>query len=285
MLFHLAKAYSCIYGYVKDRFSVNLPGLGFALRLVRTDRIIDVMGRKMYFSHKVAASYSRLIAGSWNEPETHLLLNYIIPRVPGLISFIDIGANIGEMAVDVSRHKNVAQIIAFEPIPECCYSMQESLKLNEFKNYRIVEKLVGNKCGSVKFSDNDKNTGGSSCYSECSINSSNKVPMTSLDNEISVSFNHAVMLVDVEGYEPLVLKGGMQFIQNKRPLIIFEYNTVSKKHFVASEIRDILGVGYEIYRLRQDGRLDGAVENAWNCVAIPKESVFETAASPIIVNK
>ena len=283
MMFHLAKAYSFIYGYAKDRFGVHLPGLGFALRLVRSDRIISVMGRKMYFNHKVAASYARLIAGSWNEPETHLLLNFLIPRLPGSVSFIDVGANIGEMVLDVSRHGNVVQIVAFEPIPGCCHSIRESFKLNGFKNYQIIEKLVGDKCGHVKFSDDGKNTGGSSLYSECSARSLHEVPITTLDNEISVSSDHVIILVDVEGYEPSVLKGGARFIRTERPFIIFEYNTISKKHYMISEIREILGADYDIYRLRQDGRLDGDVENAWNCVAIPKESVFETATGSYVV--
>ena len=42
-----------------------------------------------------------------------------------------------------------------------------------------------------------------------------------------------------------------------------------------SEIRQILGAGYTIYRLRSDGLLDGDVESAWNCVAVPAGSIYE----------
>lgn len=118
MFYYMAKVYAYIYELVQKWFGINIRGLGFALRLVRSDRIISVMGIKMYFNHKVAASYARPIIGGWNEPETHVLLNYVLPRLPGSVEFVDVGANVGEMVLDVSQHKNVARIVAFEPISD-----------------------------------------------------------------------------------------------------------------------------------------------------------------------
>src|SRR3989339_1727463 len=126
MFFYLAKIYACICWRVQGVFGVNLRGLGFALRLIRADRVLSVMGVKMYFNHKVATSYANPITGIWNEPETHLLLNHVIPLLPAEAAFIDVGANVGEMVADVTRHKNIVKIIAFEPVPECARAIRET---------------------------------------------------------------------------------------------------------------------------------------------------------------
>lgn len=284
MFFYLTKIYAYIYFTVQKLLGVNIRGLGFALRLVRSDRVIMVNGLKMYFNHKVAASYARPVIGDWNEPETHILLNYVLPRLPGAVEFVDVGANVGEMVLDVSRHSNVTRIVAFEPISECVRSIIESFNINGYDKYQVVEKLVGQECGWINFSSNSGNTGGSSVYSETSFTSADKVQMTRLDDESLGASEHLVMLVDVEGYEPSVLRGGGRLIQDRRPLIIFEYNDISKKHFRVSEIQQILGAGYTIYRLMSDGLLDGNVESAWNCVAVPSGSVFESITNPIVLN-
>jgi len=45
-----------------------------------------------------------------------------------------------------------------------------------------------------------------------------------------------------------------------------------------------LGDAYQIYRVRQDAMLDSDVENAWNCVAIPRNTQFETILKSRIIS-
>jgi hypothetical protein len=112
------------------------------------------------------------------------------------------------------------------------------------------------------------------------------VPQVRLDEHHSLttipSGSLVVLMIDVEGYEPKVLMGGGRFIERIQPLIIFEYNFVSKRYFRLGNIQDILGPGYRIYRLRVDGLLDGENEKAWNCVAIPVGTEFEKFADSFI---
>ena len=127
MIFFIVRMYSIIYGYVKDHLKRNLPGLGYALRKIKSDHILDVQGRKMFLSHKVAVCYGRPISGSWNEPETHAFLNCLMPKLASTITFVDVGANIGEMMIDISKHKNVKRLIAVEPIAECADAIKKVL--------------------------------------------------------------------------------------------------------------------------------------------------------------
>ena len=75
-------------------------------------------------------------------------------------------------------------------------------------------------------------------------------------------------------YEQLKIEKSSFFEVPSMPLIIFEYHQETKKVFNIKEIQRELGDGYLIYRLRQDATLDNDVLNAWNCVAIPRNSQF-----------
>jgi hypothetical protein len=82
-------------------------------------------------------------------------------------------------------------------------------------------------------------------------------------------------MIDVEGYERKVLAGARATIERLRPLIIFEYNFVSKRYFTAEDVRSILGLGYDIYRLTKNARLYLDIEHAWDCVAVRHGTEFE----------
>lgn len=273
MIFFIVRMYSILYGFVKDHFKRNLPWLGYALRKIKHDHILEIHGRKMFMSHKVAVCYGRHISGDWSEPETHTFLNGMIQQMHSSVAFVDVGANIGEMVIDVSRHVNVTKVIAFEPLSDCVEAIKKSLDLNHIKNYLVIEKLVSDNIGQASFGAS-RSVGGSSVLSQESMESATQVAATTLDHELVSVVNDTIILIDVEGYEPQVLKGALQFISRVKPLIIFEYNQVSKMHFKSADIQTLLGDQYTIYRLRSDATLDTDIEHAWNCVAVPSNTKF-----------
>ena len=283
MTYQLVRLYAKLYGLVKGRLGVNLPGLGVALRQIKEDRAINVMGRVIFFNHKIGAAYGLHIAGLWNEPETHGFLDAVIGGVEGPIAFIDVGANVGEFVIDVARHKKVEELLAVEPLADCCEAIARSLELNGREKYAIWQKLVGEKAGMVSFGAS-KSIGGSSLHSMESRVATEQTEMTTLDALAgSIQSRNVIVLVDVEGYEPNVLKGGRTLIERRRPLIIFEYNELSRRHYHIDEIKCLLGEGYSLRRLRADGRLDRDVARAWNCVAIPVGSTFDRCARALFV--
>jgi FkbM family methyltransferase len=264
----LSLMYSRVYKVTKNTLGFRIRGLGFLLRRLKHSRTIEVDGRVLYFEPKLATSYSMLVSGSWNEPETHVFLKRLIPALRGHVCFIDVGANIGEMVVDVSRYENISRVIAFEPIEAACIAIGKSLALNRYERYELVNKLVGDIPGIQNFREDARNSGGSSVFF-CGDNVSmmRSLPVTTLDESVMVRDEIVVLLIDVEGFEPQVLKGARMLVETHKPVIILEYNYVSKMRFNISDIAQILGPNYRIYRLREDGRLDDNVEAAWNCVA------------------
>lgn len=261
---------------------MDLRGLGFFLRKIKRDYIINVNGKKMYLNHNVASCYERLISGVYNEPETHILFEMLMNKIDFNIVFIDIGANVGEMILDFGRHKKVIQVFGFEPHPECATACELSVSLNHYRNAIIMRKALADKASHIKFTLNKKSPN----VSRISFDEKEEcidVESSTLDTEFPDAIGPAVVLVDVEGGEPLVLRGGKAFIKENRPLIIFEYNKVSRKFFNLNEMKTILGANYYIFRLRGDGYLDREFENTWNCVAVAADSPFYEAIKLLLV--
>ena len=280
MTFLLTKIFVSLYGWVQDRFGVQLRGLGFFLRLNGRDCVITIRGQRMYFDHRVAAAYGRMVAGSWNEPETHRFLDRVIAAGTGPLAFVDVGASVGEFVIDVSRRDRVNRVVAFEPLEECAEAVRRSAALNGRATVEVVAKLVNEdgRPGTLSF-DVRRPTASAAGQAE---RFSREIDATTLDRSLGDLHGDVVLLIDVEGAEPGVLRGGREFIRRCAPLIIFEYNSLSKKHFNLDDIRDALGKGYGIYRLTESGTLDLDFDRSWNCVAVSVASPWMALCSKLL---
>jgi FkbM family methyltransferase len=280
----LAQTYCKLYVYIKRVFGKNLRGLGVLTRKINKDHVLMVKSKKFYLNHKVAGSYGTLLTGVWNEPETHIFIRNLASNIinAGIyVNFIDVGANIGEMIVDFAGIENIKLVIGFEPNPECAKACELSSRLNGYKNVKIIQKVLGNGT-PVKFKIDFQSPNASRVVIDG--NEGELMSTSTLDNELCDLTGASIILVDVEGYEPVVLEGGRKFIESKKPLIIFEYNQTSKKYFNLEKIKQIIGADYKIFRLRQDGYLGENVENSWNCIAVHSESVFYEYVKPLMVS-
>ena len=140
--FLCAKIYDKIYGLFKSVFKRNLKGIGYFLRKVKIDYILGVNKQQMFFNHKVAGCYVRLINGKYTEIETHIFLKRILEGIDEEINFIDVGANVGEMVLDLARYEKVKFIYAFEPHPECAKACKISIILNGYEHKVLVMQKV-----------------------------------------------------------------------------------------------------------------------------------------------
>ena len=269
MLITITKLYSRLHEFIHENFQINIPGLGFLLRQIKKDFSIKFPNGKLWFNHKIADNYGRLINGRFNEKETHLFLNKIFQNRNDY-SFVDIGANVGEFMLDYSSRKEIVKrVFLFEPQKEQIKALKETIKINNFNHCDLIEKAVSNKTGTLRFNVNSNNTTASGISHD---NSSNViVETTTIDENTSSPF---VFLIDAEGAELSIFQGGRKFIKNNQPLMIFEYNHISKKHFNLEDVKRELGSNYSIYRLRKDGSLDENFINTWNLVAFPNNNSF-----------
>ncbi len=281
-MFYIAKFYSFLFGLFHDVFHFNLPRISKILKSIKKDHIISINNQKLYLNHKIANCYVRLINGQYAEPETHIFFKNLLNTIPFNVQFIDIGASIGEMILDMACQLKVDIIHAYEPLKDCANVLRINNLLNNYNHVQIHEKPISNEINTV-YIDN-RGTQQSIIKYNLDIDSSGTTPVetTTLDNEFNISNMPTVLLIDVEGHELKVLKGGTKFITNNKPIIIFEYNFVSKRYYSLDDIRIVLGKDYLIFRLNRKGKLDSNFGKTWNCVAIHNKSVFHDFINHLI---
>ena len=280
LYFFIAKIYAYLYFNIKKYTGLRIRGLGFLLRRIRKPRIIKFKNKKLYLNPKVISSYGLSIINKNQEKETEYLLDKImggLVKFNKKVNFIEIGSNVGIFLLQMSGYKIINYIIGFEPSIGCVEAATKTLEINNFHNFKIYNNLVGSKNTKTLYS-NDIDPQKASIYKSKDNKNSKLMEEILLDENKSIKElleeDITIVLIDVEGYEPNVMKGGMEMINKKKPLIIFEYNSLSKKYYSIHEIYNLLGEDWEIFRLRRDMLLDKEVEKSWNCVAINKKSIF-----------
>jgi FkbM family methyltransferase len=275
-LWRVVVGYAKLRSRVKDLTGIRLRGLGRLLRLVRGERTFTLAGQRYWFDPRVAVSYDLLVGGCFNEPETHAFLTYVLDRSHEAVTFIDVGANVGEFLISVAAHPRVVEAVGFEPHPDCAAVCEKSALLNGFAHVRVERALVGD--GEVHRFLMDEEAPNVSAIDA----SGAAVRTVRLDDLARDGDAPMIVLIDVEGAEPLVLRGAERLLQRFRPLVVFEYNNVSRTRYRLEEVRAQLGAGYVIHRLRSDARLDADVEASWNCVAVPSGTAFADICAPLV---
>ena len=264
----IIKIYSRLHEFFHEYLNINLPGLGFLLRKIDHDMLINFDGYKLFFNHKIADNYARLINSRFNEKETHVFIEKLI-SIFGGIYFIEIGANVGEFLIDLApKFNHVSGITLFEPQTEQFKALKKTIDINKFKNIDLSNYAVSDKSGYVYFNINENNTTDSGISS---IDKGVRIKSTTLNEyfDTSIFKNQVILLIDAEGAELSIFKGGLEFITKHQPIIIFEYNHVSKNFFSVEEVSLLIEKEFNIYRLRRDSYLDLDFKNTWNLVAIP----------------
>jgi FkbM family methyltransferase len=271
VLWELSKRFAVVRGWIKDRTGGDMTGLGFLLRKLKTDREFEANGFRWFFDHRIAGTYMRLVAGRFNEPETQAFLQYVAGSFPEQFTFVDVGANIGEMVVAMTAHPKVTRTYAFEPHPVCFEVCRKNLEINGLgARAEVRNTLVGDGTPQPYVVDQK--------YAPTSgirpdLPDAPRTTARKIDDELTFA-GPCLMLIDVESAELDVMKGARAFIQRSRPLIIFEYHWITRERFSLDEVRAELGGDYQLYRLRSDGHLDTDLGKTYNVVAVHRSSPF-----------
>lgn len=124
---------------------------------------------------------------------------------------LDIGAHVGFWSMWLAQE--FAEVHAFEPVPEHADCFDRNVR---DANVVLHRHAVGSGEGSVGLSPNQENSGKSS------VAAGDGVEVRSID---SYGFQDVALIkIDVEGYEPEVLKGAADTIARCSPLVVFEDN-------------------------------------------------------------
>jgi FkbM family methyltransferase len=158
------------------------------------------------------------------EPEETELLRKIIRK--GAV-VVDVGANIGWYTL-LSAHLagETGKIVAFEPEPSAFSLLSKSVKRNGFENVFLFNNCVSDMEGTRKLWLSKGNLGGHSIVRRASEESVD-VEAVTLDTCLSKLEIQIVDLlkIDVEGAEPEVLEGALNYLLSSKIRNIFlEWN-------------------------------------------------------------
>lgn len=91
-MLRLVQLFSSLYWFIHCKYKVNIRGMGFLLRLLRSEYTFDVNGVSICFSREISGAYAGIITGNFNEPETHLSIENLISNMESEVTFIDVEA-------------------------------------------------------------------------------------------------------------------------------------------------------------------------------------------------
>ena len=186
---------------------------------------------------------------------------------------IDVGANIGQFAVDLRRMGFAGKIFSFEPDLENFLFLE--MLTRKDSNWKAFNIALGSMEGSAILNVS-KNNGLSSSFlkmdqrhtksfPESNYVSEKKVKISTLDNFVDlhqIDLSHTLLKMDVQGFEYEVLKGGINSIKMLQG-IYFESSLVTLYEGemlfqdLIQELREYDFIPYQIYpgSTDKDGRM------------------------------
>ncbi|HEV3035185.1 MAG TPA: FkbM family methyltransferase [Solirubrobacteraceae bacterium] len=191
-------------------------------------------------------------------------------------TYIDVGANRGQVLREALRIAPQARHIAFEPIPALAQELSE-----EFPTVDCRQMAVGARAEVTQFCHFTRLDGWSGLRRSPEVSDDRGAPqyitvnVSTLDTELE-GLTPSVIKIDVEGAELAVLEGGRSVLARARPLVIFEHVAAAAALYdVAPEaVWDVLSeLGYTIFSVTGEGPFTRAAfveaSNVVNWMATP----------------
>ncbi len=195
------------------------------LKKIRLLNLFNVSKKILYGRHKINIP----IVGGLGYPNLYLKPNWLYLLVNELfvsdgLTFVDVGANIGQTLLSVKTAEKQINYIGFEPAVSCCYYLKELIRANDFQNCHIYNFALSNKLEQIFLERNNDADPTASIVEELrpeffrlrdSIIAFN-LDVLELDDSINC------IKIDIEGAELEALKGMEKLIRKNRPFIICE---------------------------------------------------------------
>lgn len=212
--------------------------------------------------------------GEYNPEEWRMLRQLIRPGM----TVVEVGANMGTHSVDMARACAPGAFYAFEPQPRIFQVLCANLALNDIANAFAYPEGCGDAEGVavVPLMDYSRqgNFGGMSLLPDGSQGIKVRIrPLDALELPAC-----GLIKIDVEGFEPQVLRGARQTVARCRPVLYVENDRAAQQQEVISLVAEM---GYRLYwhlpALFDANNFKGEQENVFpgvvsvNMLCLPKE--------------
>jgi len=178
-------------------------------------------------------------------------------------AFLDIGANVGVYSFwSLSRFPSV-RVFAFEPNPRTFGKLSETKSLGNYPTLHLIQSALGDASGTATMCATDLNSGASTLGSNPDLPGLRKyeVPVITFDEWreqntlLFAGIEQYVIKLDVEGFEPRVIRGMFKFLTRENvSLILVEFLDLCLRNagHTAAELYDLLlSAGYTGYTDRE----------------------------------
>ncbi len=208
-----------------------------------------------------AVGHTLALTGSY-EPEVSAAVHEELAEGA---TFVDIGANIGWFSLlAASLVGPTGRVIAIEPNPRNVALLRQSAKDNGFENIEVVAVALSERPGAAALETDGSNgrlilvDGPPTQAVEASFVVAT-YPLDTVLNEVGAGRVDAIK-IDVEGAEPLVLRGATRTISESRPVLVSEFYPLAldsspwgnARHYLAM----LRALGYRLSVIGSDGFLD-----------------------------
>ena len=260
----------------------TLARIGRPFGGIRPRRIIHRLARRAFPPHEVRPENMRWLRDRWG---SELLLHpyYLVDRAiiafgdydgtlhrfleehvrPGMIC-LDIGANIGEMALHMARLVGPhGHVHAFEPVPSVLARLRQNVQRNNLADRITVHPVaLSNTTGTARIAfaeDTAENQGmGSLVTRDGPLHAECEVPTMTIDDFVRTHGIERIdlMKIDIQGAELLLLEGGRHVFGEMSPDLLMEVSPEDLRSLGRTS-RDLLATvaayGYTIHELTPRG--------------------------------
>jgi FkbM family methyltransferase len=158
-------------------------------------------------------SRSLLLQGEYDWPQ----VNWLIPLLNDSSRVVFAGAHLGALLVPIVHAASTREVLAFEPSPRNFRLLSVNLRLNGIGGDVARNLALGERPGTIQFTENSINTGNSRVASDGEIT----VAMETLDRTVPSDWQSIDLIVmDTEGSEVAVMRGGQATLAKTRNLYV-----------------------------------------------------------------
>jgi FkbM family methyltransferase len=135
---------------------------------------------------------------------------------------LDIGANVGLMTSHMSEYCTSGKIICVEPNRAIFSALQKNIEANGIKNAAAVNAAVSEQDGELRFTE-ESASGHIDPAGTAVVESVTLSTLLARHGIDRVDF----IKMDVEGYEPVLLRGNLDVLKRDKPLVFLEFHSLA----------------------------------------------------------
>lgn len=229
------------------RFLRNVRGWrGIATRLANHDAAFVVNDRGTRFAGNLQFPIDReaFLYGAYDRDKIDGFLAQASRR--GTVA--DIGANIGNHALAFARHFD--RVISFEPNPGVWPALEHNVDLNPWANISLRKVGLGDVAADLPIYVNGNHGMSTLLREELDDAHQAHVARIVVGDEQLKGVRVDAIKIDVQGYEPQVLRGLSDTIQRNRPLVWVEISETTLHTPTTAALAELIPVPFRLMMFR-----------------------------------